>query len=272
MLQNIFDSHAHYDSRQFGQSDQGLPDRDALLGAILPRAGVRRVMNVGSDYPSSVQSLRLAKTYPFVSCAVGVHPESASDLENGWLEKIEALAGEGEVRAIGEIGLDYHYEPYSREDQLAVFSAQLELAGRLGLPVIVHSRDAVQDTMNLLREYRPRGIVHCFSGSAEPAKEVVALGMYVGFTGVVTFKNAKKALKAAEAVPPERLLVETDCPYMAPEPHRGQRCDSSLLPFTIAALAKIKGVGEQELADLTYRNACKVYGLPDDLQASVEGI
>ena len=131
--------------------------------------------------------------------------------------------------------------------------------------MIVHSRDAVQDTMNLLREYRPRGIVHCFSGSAETAKEVVALGMYVGFTGVVTFKNAKKALKAAEAVPPERLLVETDCPYMAPEPHRGQRCDSSLLPFTIAALAKIKGVGEQKLADLTYRNACKVYGLPDDL-------
>ena len=164
--------------------------------------------------------------------------------------------------AIGEIGYDYHYDLQWKEAQKTAFRAQLELAARLDLPVIIHDREAHGDTMDLLREYRPRGVVHCFSGSAQMAREVVALGMFVGFTGVVTFKNARRALEAAAVVPLDRLLVETDCPYMAPEPFRGKRCDSSLLPYTIAKLAEIKGISPQALTDAAAENARRLFGCP----------
>ena len=164
--------------------------------------------------------------------------------------------------ALGEIGLDYYYDDASPRDvQRKIFEEQLALAKDLDVPVIIHNRDAHQDTLELLNKYRPKGIVHCFSGSAEVAKEMLRLGMYIGFTGVITFKNARRAVEAAAEVPLDRLLIETDCPYMAPEPFRGKRCDSTMLTQMAQKLAEIKGVEPQQLADQTFANACTVYGI-----------
>ena len=165
------------------------------------------------------------------------------------------------MKAVGEIGLDYHYDGYDRGKQIKLFREQIELAKELDLPIIVHSRDACQDTVDILREYKPRGVVHCFSGSAETAAEIVSLGMYIGFTGVLTFNNAKKAIRALEAVPLERLLLETDCPYMAPVPFRGKRCDSSMIAFTAEKAAEIKQIPVQELLDITCRNGMEFYDI-----------
>ena len=165
------------------------------------------------------------------------------------------------VVAIGEIGLDYHYDFSPREKQKEVFAAQLELANELNLPVIIHDREAHADTLELVKKYRPKGIIHCFSGSAETAKEFLKLGMYIGFTGSVTFKNANKLLLAAEVVPEDRILLETDCPYMAPVPYRGRRCDSSLIPATAERLAEIRGTDAQTLIDKAFENGCRIYGI-----------
>ena len=254
-LTGIFDSHAHYDDPAFD------PDREEVLAAIR-RSGVETVLTIGADLDSSRAALALAERHSFLWAAVGVHPHGAGELPGDWLEQLEALAASPRVLAIGEIGYDYHYDLQWKEAQKTAFRAQLELAARLDLPVIIHDREAHGDTMDLLREYRPRGVVHCFSGSAQMAREVVALGMFVGFTGVVTFKNARRALEAAAVVPLDRLLVETDCPYMAPEPFRGKRCDSSLLPCTIAKLAEIKGISPQALTDAAAENARRLFGCP----------
>lgn len=254
-LTGIFDSHAHYDDPAFD------PDREEVLAAIR-RSGVETVLTIGADLDSSRAALALAERHSFLWAAVGVHPHGAGELPGDWLEQLESLAASPRVLAIGEIGYDYHYDLQWKEAQKAAFRAQLELAARLDLPVIIHDREAHGDTMDLLREYRPRGVVHCFSGSAQMAREVVALGMFVGFTGVVTFKNARRALEAAAVVPLDRLLVETDCPYMAPEPFRGKRCDSSLLPCTIAKLAEIKGISPQALTDAAAENARRLFGCP----------
>ena len=163
--------------------------------------------------------------------------------------------------AVGEIGLDYHYDGYDRDRQIQIFEEQMELAKELDLPVIIHSRDAVEDTLTLLKKHRPRGIVHCFSGSAEVAKEIIKLDMYIGFTGVLTFKNAKKALKALAEVPMERLLLETDCPYMAPVPFRGKRCDSSMIAYTAEKAAEIKEMDVQQLIDITCNNGKQIYNI-----------
>lgn len=253
MLNGIFDSHAHYDDKPFD------PDRAALLGKTLPEAGISNLVNVGNDYRSIGAGMALAREYAYIYCAVGHHPHTAKDVRPGYLDELREYAKDPKVVAIGEIGLDYHYDFSPREVQQKVLREQLGLARDLGMPVIIHSREAMRDTLDLLREFRPEGVVHCFSGSAESAEEILSLGMYIGFTGVVTFKNAKKALEAALATPLERLLVETDCPYMAPEPFRGKRCDSTMLPHTIQALAALKGVGAQELATATAENARCMY-------------
>lgn len=255
-LTGIFDSHAHYDDPAFDG------DREQLLDS-LAGAGVETVLTIGADLATSRAAVALAERYPFLWAAVGVHPHGAAELPEDWLRQLEELAAHPRVRAIGEIGYDYHYDSDWKEAQRTAFEAQLRLAARLGLPVVIHDREAHGDTMELLRQYRPAGVVHCYSGSAEMVKEVVALGMYVGFTGVVTFKNARRALEAAAVVPPDRLLVETDCPYMAPEPFRGRRCDSTLLPHTIARLAQVTGMEPQELADLTAANARRLFGIPE---------
>lgn len=253
-MNHIFDSHAHYDDSRFDT------DRDKVL-RTLPEKGVSFVMNVGSDLSSSRESIRLAEAYGYIYAAVGVHPHEAKKAPDDLEEQLNALCRHEKVRAIGEIGLDYHYDFSPRDLQRNVFERQLILAGELDMPVIIHDREAHEDTMKLLRLYRPKGIVHCFSGSAQMAKEIASLGMYVGFTGVVTFKNARKALEAAAAVPIEQLLVETDCPYMAPEPYRGQRCDSSMIERTASVLARIKGLTLQQLLDITRVNAQRIYGL-----------
>ena len=255
-MEGIFDSHAHYDNGAFNA------DREEVLAGIR-RAGVTRIMNIGSDLESSRMSVALAESRDWIWAAVGVHPHDVPGLPQDWLEQLRQMAAHPRVRAIGEIGYDYHYDVDWKPLQKEAFAAQLALAGELAMPVVIHDRDAHQDTMELLREYRPAGVLHCYSGSAEMAREVVALGMYVGFTGVVTFQNARKALEAVAAVPMDRLLVETDCPYMAPVPHRGKRCDSSMLPLTLAKMAEIKGVSPEEMARQTAANACRLFGIPE---------
>lgn len=252
MITNIFDSHAHYDDRRFDK------DRDMLL-ASLPEKGVCAVLNAGCDIETSKIGLALAKKHAHVYCAVGTHPHEAQRMEKGYLDLYEQLAKEEKVRAIGEIGLDYYYNHSPRDVQKRVFEQQLQLARELDMPVIIHDRDAHADVLFLLKRYRPKGVVHCYSGSAEMARELVKMGMYIGFTGVVTFANVRKVADAVKAVPPEHLLVETDCPYMAPEPFRGKRCDSSMLNFTIEAIARMKGMEPQAVADITCENAKRVF-------------
>ena len=253
MYRNIFDTHSHYADSAFDG------DRDELLAA-LPDKGVRFAALAGSSMQDSAENVALAQKYGYIYAAVGVHPESVDETPSDYREKLTELVKSSEkVRAIGEIGLDYHYENYDRDKQILFFRQQLELARELSLPVIVHSRNASEDTLDILKEYRPAGVVHCFSGSAEVAREVIKLGMYIGFTGVLTFKNAKKALRALEAVPLDRLLLETDCPYMSPEPLRGRRCDSSMICYTAEKAAQIKGVSTQELLDITCRNGMDFY-------------
>ncbi|MBR5514086.1 MAG: TatD family hydrolase [Ruminococcus sp.] len=254
-MNNIFDTHAHYADHAFDEDRYELLDR-------LPEMGVKYVMLASSSVRDTVENAEIAEKYGYIYAASGVHPESVDSNPADYLDIVRNTAlSSPKIKAIGEIGLDYHYEGYSREKQIKLFEEQLILAGKLDMPVIVHSRDACEDTMTLLKKHRPRGVVHCFSGSAETAKEIVKLGMYVGFTGVLTFKNAKKALKALAEVPVDRLLLETDCPYMAPVPFRGKRCDSSMIAYTAAAAAEIKGMETQELIDITCENGKIFYGI-----------
>lgn len=255
MINNIFDTHAHYADSAFDE------DREAVL-AELPSKGVSYVMLASSSVKDTAENAQLAGCYDYIYAASGVHPESVDTDPEDYLDIVRKTAlSSPKIKAIGEIGLDYHYEGYDREKQIRFFEEQIVLAKELGLPIIVHSRDATEDTMTLLKKHRPQGILHCFSGSAETAKEVIKLGMYIGFTGVITFKNAKKAIKALEAVPLDRLLLETDCPYMAPVPFRGKRCNSSMIAYTAEKAAEIKGISVQELVDITCENAKRIYSI-----------
>ena len=255
MYQNIFDTHAHYDDTRFDG------DRDALI-ASLAENGVVGVVNAASDIGTCRSGMQLAERWPFFYCAVGVHPHSASEFTHADLVALREYAKHPKVVAIGEIGLDYHYDFSPRDTQQRVFDKQIRLALDLDLPVIVHDREAHADTLDLLRRYKPRGILHCYSGSAEMAQEILKLGMYIAFGGAITFKNARRAIEAAQVIPLDRLLVETDCPYMAPEPMRGRRCDSTMIARTAGKLAEIKGISPQELLDITCRNAREVYRIP----------
>ncbi len=228
----LFDTHAHYDSRQFDA------DRDQVLSA-LPGQGVGLVVNPGCDLDSSRQAIGIAERYPFVYAAVGVHPEDCAGWQDTDVDELRSLAAHPKVVAIGEIGLDYYWkENPPREFQQRVFRAQLALAWELDLPVIVHDREAHGDCLSIIREFpQVRGVFHCFSGSAEMAKELVGLGWMISFTGALTYKNARKAVEAAQAVPLDRIMIETDSPYMAPVPCRGERCHSGLARHTCQRLA-----------------------------------
>ena len=250
----IIDTHAHYLLEDFGEELYPLLDS-------MPSFGVEKIVAVGYDLKSSAEEIALAHRYSYVFAAAGVHPENCYDLPSDWLSQLEQLMQDNRICALGEIGLDYHYDNTDKVIQADVFEKQLELAKKLDMPAIIHSRDACEDTMNILKKHKPRGVLHCFSGSAETASEVVKLGMYIGFTGVLTFKNAKKALAACEAVPLDRLLLETDCPYMAPVPHRGKRCDSSMIQFTAVKMAEIKGVSTEEMIDIAKQNAERLFGI-----------
>ena len=246
----IFDSHAHYDSGAFDG------DRDALLTA-LPAKGVCGVINCADTVESAKRSAALCDKYPFMYMAAGVHPENAADIDAAALEaELAPFLALPKTVAVGEIGLDYYWEDACpRDKQLEVFETQLQIAQKFDLPVIVHDREAHADTVRLLRQYRPRGVVHCFSGSVETMKEIISLGMYIGLGGVVTFKNARVPLEVAAAVPLDRLLSETDAPYMAPVPYRGKRCDSSLIPFAAEKIAAIRGLTAEEILQMTAENA-----------------
>ncbi len=253
----LFDSHAHYDDSAFDA------DRETLLKA-LPGQGVAGVVNMGCDLDSSRFAVRLAEQYPYIFAAVGIHPGNAQLYSEEAETQLAELAAHPRVIAIGEIGLDYHWPEPGRELQRCAFRAQLALARRLGLPVCVHDRDAHAETMEILSAFPDvRGVLHCYTGAREMAKELTDRGWYIGFTGVVSFKNAKKTRLVAESVPLSRILVETDCPYMAPEPLRGTRSDSSMLVHTLRAIAAVRAMEPEALAQAVYQNTRRFYGLDE---------
>ena len=255
-MRNIFDSHAHYDSEQFDS------DREQLLGWVLPEQGVVGIVNMAADLQSCQTTLELTRRYDYICGAAGVHPEEARELPEDWLSQVRRYLQEPKMVAVGEIGLDYHWlDACPKERQQEVFAAQLELAQELVLPVVVHDREAHGDTVEFLRKYRPRGVVHCFSGSWETAREILGLGMYIGLGGVVTFKNARHAVEVAQNIPLDRLLLETDAPYMAPVPHRGKRNDSSLIPLVAEKIGELRGLEAQAVLDITAENAARLFGL-----------
>jgi len=252
----LFDTHAHYDAEQFDQ------DRDEVLAGLSSR-DVSLVVNPGCDIPSSRKAVELAHAWPFLYAAVGYHPEECGPYHPTELDILRELARDPKVVAIGEIGLDYYWEENPpRELQQQVFQDQLALARELDLPVIVHDREAHGDSLAIIKEFpQVRGVFHCFSGSAEMARELVKLGWMVSFTGVLTYKNARKAVEAARAVPLDRVMIETDSPYMAPVPHRGKRNDSGYVRHVCEKLAEIKGVSFEECASITRENGMRFYGI-----------
>lgn len=253
-MNNIFDSHAHYNDPAFDA------DRDEVLNS-LGENGVSNVINCATDYNSSLISLSYAEKYPFIYASCGLHPEDIKDDYEDELEKIYPLLIEKKCVAVGEIGLDYHYDEIPRSIQIDVFTRQLIKANEMNLPVIVHDREAHADTLELLKKYKPKGVLHCFSGSVETAREVLNLGMYLGFGGVVTFKNAVKSVETAKYVPLDRILLETDCPYMAPVPYRGKRNDSSLIKFAAEKIGEIRGIDAQTVIDEANKNTKRLFNI-----------
>ena len=253
-MKNIFDSHAHYNDEQFDI------DRDSLL-ASLPEAGIVGIINCGTDVRSSLDSIAMAEKYPFVYAACGYHPESALEFTDDNLAEIEKMLSHEKCVAVGEIGLEYHYDFVPKDVQKDVFEKHLELAVKYDMPVIVHDREAHADTMELLKKYRPKGVLHCYSGSAEMAKEVLNLGMYIGLGGAVTFKNAVKPVEVAQMIPADRLLLETDCPYMAPVPMRGKRNNSAYIEYVAEKIADVRNVSAQEILDITAENTRKLFNI-----------
>ena len=252
----IFDTHAHYDSGSFNA------DRDAVLSA-LPAAGVTLVVNPGCELPSSREAVALAERYPHVYAAVGVHPSDCAGFGDAELAALRELCRHEKVVAVGEIGLDYYWQDNPpRAFQQAVFRRQIELALELDLPIIVHDREAHGDSLAIVLDYPElRGVFHCFSGSPEMAETLVKRGWYLGIDGHITYKNARKAPEVAEVIPLERIVVETDAPYLTPEPFRGKRNDSRYLPYVIEKMAAWKGVTPQELTEITFANGKRLFGL-----------
>ena len=252
----IFDTHAHYDDEAFD------PDRDALL-ASMPENGVGLIVDPGCDLDTSRRAVEIARQYPHVYAAVGWHPENCAPYTRESLGALRAWAGEPKVVAIGEIGLDYYWEQNPpREFQQEVFRDQLALAQELNLPVIVHDRDAHADSLAIVKEFpQVRGVFHCYSGSAETAQELLKRGWYLGFDGPLTYKNAKKAVEVARIVPLERILLETDSPYMSPVPVRGTRNDSRNVIHIAAKLAEIRGMSTDEIIAITNENGRRLFGI-----------
>lgn len=248
---NIFDSHAHYDDKWFDG------DRDELLAA-LPDKGVCGVVNNAVDLKTAARAIAFAEKYDFMYAAVGFHPENLEDMPKDYLDKLAELTKHPKVVAIGETGLDYHWD-IPKPLQNRVFEEQIRLSLDLKMPLIVHDREAHGDTFELLRKYKPNALVHCFSGSVELMREAVKMGMYISLGGVVTFKNARHSVEVASEIPLDKLLLETDAPYMAPVPFRGKRCDSSMIIYAAEKIAELRGMKAQEILDITCENAKRFY-------------
>lgn len=257
MLKMIFETHGHYDDERFDE------DRDELLAECEAR-GIKLIMNIGADMKSSRATVELANKYSHVYGAVGVHPSEVNDMTDKDIEELENMAlSNTKVKAIGEIGLDYYYDDNPPRDvQAHWFKAQLELARKLSLPVVIHSRDAALDTMNIMKEMKAEeigGVVHCYSYSVELAREYVKMGFYIGIGGVVTFANSKKLREVVADIPLDRLVLETDSPYLTPVPYRGKRNSALYIPFIAEEIAKIKAVSVDEVYNVTFENGKKLY-------------
>ena len=253
----LFDTHAHLNDPAFD------PDREELMASFAD-AGVGLVMNAGCSLESSRDIVQMAEKYPWLYASVGSHPDSADEVNEAVLEEYRKLCKQSDkVKAIGEIGLDYYYEDIPREIQQRAFRMQMALAQELDMPVIVHERDAHNDGLAIIKEFpRVKGVFHCYSGSAEMARQLVNLGWYIGFTGVLTFKNARKAVETAASIPLDRIVLETDCPFMAPEPYRGKRNHPGYLYRMAEKLAEIRGISVEEVHAATLENGKRLYCIP----------
>ena len=255
----LFDTHAHLDDKRFDE------DREALIEHMHAH-GLDYIVNVGAKMKGAKDSVALADKYDFIYAAVGVHPHYADGMTEPDIETLRALSNEKKVVAIGEIGLDFYYDNSDRDAQRHWFSRQLELAREVGLPVIIHNRDAHQDCLDILKEHHigeVGGVMHCFSGSVEIAKQVIDMGMHISFAGPITFKNSAKLPDVVRAVPLDRIFIETDCPYLTPEPHRGERNNPGYVLYVAQKIAEILDMPAEELAKITKRNAMKFFGIED---------
>ena len=256
----IFDTHAHYDDEAFSE------DREELIGK-LNENGIRYVVNIGTCRETCEQTIRLTEKYPFFYGAIGVHPSDIAEFDENELLWLKEQAGREKIIAIGEIGLDYYWdkEPEIQEKQREGFIRQLALAKELGLPAAVHSREAAKDTLDIIKAHGQGlgGVIHCYSYHAQDALKYVEMGYYIGVGGVITFKNAHKLREVVEAVPIERIVLETDCPYLAPEPYRGKRNSSLNLPCVVERIAEIKGLTPSEIEEITFQNAVDMYRISD---------
>ena len=252
----LFDTHAHYDDERFDE------DRDTLL-ASMPENNVGLILNPGCDVESSRKAVSYANKYPFVYAAVGIHPDEVGCLNEENFAQMKELFKEEKVVAVGEIGLDYYWDNEPREVQKKWFIRQLELARELDLPVLIHSREAAADTMEIMKEHAKglSGVIHCYSYSKEIAQEYIKMGFYIGVGGVVTFKNAKKLKEVVENIPLTSIVLETDCPYMAPEPNRGKRNNSAYIRYVAEKIAELKGITYEEVVEQTEKNARDMYRL-----------
>lgn len=252
----IFDTHAHYDDGQFDD------DREELLRSM-PENGVGTIVNVSASYISCERVVNMVKNYPFMYAAVGIHPDEVGDLNEASFARMKELFRRDKVVAVGEIGLDYYWDKETHDLQKEWFIRQLELAGELNLPVLIHSREAAADTMEIMKEYAggQKGVIHCYSYSKEMAREYVKMGFYIGVGGVVTFKNARKLKETVEEIPLEAILLETDCPYLAPEPFRGKRNNSAYIRYVAEEIAKLKGITCEEVIRQTEKNARELYAV-----------
>lgn len=255
----IFDTHAHYDDEAFDE------DRETLLGSM-QAGGVERIVNVGANRKTSAITVDLTKQYDFVYGAVGVHPNDVGTMTDSDIRQLKEWSELEKIVAIGEIGLDYHYEEPSRELQFRWFEAQMELARQMKLPIIVHSRDAAKDTVDIMKSLRAGeigGVIHCYSYTKELAREFLDMDYYFGIGGVLTFPNARKLKEAVEYIPLDKIVLETDCPYLAPVPYRGKRNSSLNIPYVVETLAQIKGINEDEVERITFENAMKLYRMKE---------
>lgn len=255
----IFESHAHYDDEAFDA------DREELLGSM-QKAGISHIVNVGASLRGVKDTVELMEKYPFLYGAVGIHPDEVGELNEERLEWLRSLCALEKTVAVGEIGLDYYWDKMPRQTQKEWFVRQLALAKEVDLPVIIHSREAAKDTFEIMKSehaHTTGGVIHCFSSSREMARDYLDLGYYIGIGGVVTFKNARVMKEVAAYVPLDRILVETDCPYLAPTPFRGKRNSSLYLPYIIEEIARLKGISAQEVEEATYQNAMRMYRLEE---------